>query len=145
MPIIGRATRLVLSCGLSNAGADMRDQSSDFRHVNGRFSRGHPGGPGRPRKPVSTVAVDLDRLGGEVAQELMQLTIERARKGNQRATEMVLQRVWPVRRSRPIELDPLPGEGLPDLLGQHAALARAMIDGEVSPQDAQAATRVLKA
>ena len=123
----------------------MSDQSSDFRHVNGRFGKGHPGGPGRPRKPVSTVAVDLDRLGGEVAQELMQLTIERARRGNQRATEMVLQRVWPVRRSRPIDLDPLPGGGLPDLLGQHAALAQAMIDGEVSPQDAQAATRVLKA
>jgi len=123
----------------------MSDQSSDFRHTNGRFTKGRPGGPGRPRKPVSAVAVDLDRLGGAVAQELMQLTIERARRGNMRATEMVLQRVWPVRRHRPMELDPQAGDGLPDLLGQHAALAQAMIDGEVSPQDAQAATRVLKA
>ena len=123
----------------------MSDSSSDFRNPNGRFAKGCPGGPGRPRKPVSTVAVDLDRLGAEVAQELMQLTIERARKGNLKATEMVLQRVWPARRSRPIELDPQTGDSLPDLLGQHAALAQAMIDGEVSPQDAQAATRVLKA
>jgi hypothetical protein len=123
----------------------MSDPSSDFRQSNGRFGKGHPGGPGRPRRPVSTVAVDLDRLGSAVAPELMLLTIERARKGNLKATEMVLQRVWPARRTRPLELDAPRGDGLPDLLGQHAALAQAMIDGDVSPQDAQAATRVLKA
>jgi hypothetical protein len=123
----------------------MSDPSSDFRHVNGRFAPGHPGGPGRPRKPVNTAAADLDRLGADVAHELMRLTIERARKGNLKATEMVLQRVWPARRHRPIELDAPAGEGLPHLLGQHAALAEAMMNGEVTPQDAQAATRVLKA
>ena len=123
----------------------MSDPSFDPRDASGRFAKGCAGGPGRPRKPVSTVAADLDRLGAEVAQELMQLTIQRARRGNLKATEMVLQRVWPARRNRPLELDPQSGDGLPDLLGQHAALAQAMIDGEVSPQDAQAATRVLKA
>ena len=119
--------------------------TNDFRQTNGRFAKGHPGGPGRPRNPVSTVAVDLDRAGSEVAQELMQLTIERARKGNLRATELVLQRVWPVRRNRPLELDPAPGDGLGNLLSEHAALAHAMISGDVTPQDAQAATRVFHA
>jgi hypothetical protein len=124
----------------------MSDPSSfDSRQANGRFAKGNPGGPGRPRHPVSTVAADLDRLGVDVAEELMRNTIERARKGNLKATEMVLQRVWPVRRHRPIELDPLPGDGLRNLLGEHAALASAMINGEITPQDAQAATRVFKA
>ena len=68
---------------------------SDIRHTNGRFARGNPGGPGRPRNPVSSAAVELDRLGTAVAEELMLSTIERARRGNLRATEMVLQRVWP--------------------------------------------------
>ena len=75
----------------------------------------------------------------------MRNTIERARKGNLKATEMVLQRVWPARRHRPIELDPAPGDGLGNLLSEHAALAAAMINGEITPQDAQAATRVFKA
>ena len=123
----------------------MSESSSDFRRADGRFAKGHPGGPGRPRNPVSTVAGDLDRLGSGVAHELMQLTIERARRGDLRATEIVLQRVWPVRRNRPIELDPPPGDGLSNLLTEHAALAAAMMNGEITPQDAQAATRVFKA
>ena len=123
----------------------MSDPSSDFRQVNGRFAKGNPGGPGRPRNPVSTAAGELDRLGVEVAHELMVNTIERARHGNLRATEIVLQRIWPVRRNRPIELDPPPGDGLPNLLTEHAALAQAMMNGDITPQDAQAATRVFKA
>ena len=118
---------------------------SDIRHTNGRFAKGNPGGPGRPRNPVGAAAVELDRLGTEVARELMLSAIERARRGNLRATELVLQRVWPVRRHRPIELDPPPGDGLCNLLNEHAALAHAMMNGDITPQDAQAATRVFKA
>jgi hypothetical protein len=123
----------------------MSDSSTDFRQSNGRFAKGHPGGPGRPRNPVSSAARDLDQVGAEVAQELMGLVLERARKGNLKAAEMVLQRIWPVRRHRPIELDPAPGDGLPHLLTEHTALAQAMINGQVTPQDAQAATRVFNA
>jgi hypothetical protein len=123
----------------------MSDPSSASRHRNGRFARGNRGGPGRPRNPVSTVTEELDRLGAEVAMELMRNTIERARNGSQEATEMVLRRVWPARRHRPIVLDPAPGDGLRNLLSEHAALAQAMMSGDVTPQDAQAATRVLKA
>jgi hypothetical protein len=58
---------------------------------------------------------------------------------------MVLKQVWPARRSRPIELEPAPGEGLCNLLNEQAALASAMMNGEVTPHAAQAATRVFKA
>lgn len=119
--------------------------TSDFRQPNGRFAKGHPGGPGRPRNPVSTTAIELDHAGSEVAHELMRATVERARRGNLRATELVLQRVWPVRRHRPIELDPPSGDGLRNLLNEHAALAQAMMNGDITPQDAQAAVRVFKA
>jgi len=37
--------------------------SNDIRQANGRFAKGNPGGPGRSRNPVSTVAPDLDRRG----------------------------------------------------------------------------------
>lgn len=119
--------------------------SSDSRLSNGRFAKGNPGGPGRPRNPVSTMVGALDRRGVDVAEELMAMTIEKARQGNLEAAEMVLKRVWPARRNRPIELDPAPGDGLHNLLAEHAALASAMMNGDVTPQDAQAATRVFKA
>ena len=111
---------------------------SDIRDTSGRFAKGNPGGPGRPRNPISSAAVELDRLGTAVAEELMLSTIERARRGNLRATEMVLQRVWPARRHRSIELDPAPGNGMSNLLNEHVALAHAMMNGEITPQDAQA-------
>ena len=117
--------------------------SSDI--ASGRFAKGNPGSPGRPRNPVSTMAGELDRRGVDVAEELMAMTIEKARKGSLEATEMVLKRVWPARRSRPIELDAAAGDGLGNLLSEHAALASAMMDGDITPQDAQAATRVFKA
>jgi len=119
--------------------------SSDARLASGRFAKGNPGGPGRPRNPITTMAGELDRRGVDVAEELMAMTIEKARKGSLEATEMVLKRVWPARRSRPIELDAAAGDGLRNLLSEHAALASAMMDGDITPQDAQAATRVFKA
>jgi len=118
---------------------------TDLRQANGRFAKGNPGGPGRPRNPVSTMAGTLDRQGVDVAEELMAMTIEKARNGSLEATEMVLKRVWPARRNRPIELDPAGGDGLCNLLSEHAALAAAMMGGDITPQDAQAATRVFKA
>ena len=124
----------------------MSDSSFDFRQSNGRFAKGHPGGPGRPRNPISSASQDLDRLGVEVARELMGLIVEKARQGNLKAAEMVLQRVWPLRRNRPIELEiPVDDAQLPNLLAEHAHLAAAMMNGDITPQDAQVATRVLRA
>jgi hypothetical protein len=119
--------------------------SVSVRRVDGRFAKGNPGGPGRPRNAVSTMAGALDRRGADVAEELMAMTIEKARNGSLEAAEMVLKRVWPARRNRPIELEPVAGDGLRNLLTEHAALAAAMMNGDVTPQDAQAATRVFKA
>jgi hypothetical protein len=124
----------------------MSDLSSpDLRQANGRFAKGNPGGPGRPRNPVSAIAGELDRLGVEAAPDLMRNTVAKARKGDLKATEMVLRRVWPTRRNRPIELDPGPGDGLRNLLAEHVALAAMMMNGDITAQDAQAATRVFKA
>ena len=121
------------------------NDSNPTRHANGRFAIGHPGGPGRPRNPVNTTAQELDRIGIEAAQELLRLILDRARQGNLKAADMVLQRVWPVRRNRPFDMEVPFGSPLPNLLAEHAGLAVAMMNGEITPQDAQAATRVFKA
>src|SRR5687767_1261468 len=37
----------------------MSDQSDDFRQADGRFGKGNPGGPGRPRAAQRVAALDL--------------------------------------------------------------------------------------
>ena len=118
----------------------------DVRGANGRFVKGHPGGPGRPRNPINAAINDLDRLGIEVAQRLIGVVAEQGLQGNLKAAEMVLQRVWPVRRNRPIEVASRreTGDNEPYAIGDHDAVATAMLEGEITPQEAQAAARVLK-
>lgn len=118
---------------------------SEVRDASGRFVKGHPGGPGRPRNPISAAISDLDRLGIEVAQRLIGVVAEQGLQGNLKAAEMVLQRVWPVRRNRPIEVacSPEPGDE-PYAIAEHGAVAKAMLEAEITPQEAQAAARVLK-
>ena len=119
---------------------------SEVRDANGRFVKGHPGGPGRPRNPVSVAIGELDRLGIEVAQRLIGVVAEQGLQGNLKAAEMVLQRVWPVRRNRPIEIaDKNPGtENEPYTIDGHTLVAEAMLEGQITPQEAQIAARVLK-
>ena len=118
--------------------------SSTGREANGQFAKGHAGGPGRPRNPVNMAAQELDQLGIEVARELMGIILGRAREGNLKAAEMVLQRVWPVRRTRPIEVEIPPEASSRGSFDEQASLVKAMLNGDVTPQDAAAATRVLK-
>ena len=126
--------------------SDSEARDPEVRDGRGRFVKGHPGGPGRPRNQVAIAIGELDRLGIEVAHRLIGVVAEQALQGNLRAAEMVLQRVWPVRRNRPVEIvDAETGvDEAPYTIGEQTAVATAMLDGEIAPQDAQAATRVLK-
>ncbi len=117
---------------------------SDVRDASGRFVKGHPGGPGRPRSAVAAAIGELDRLGLEVAERLIGVVAGEALKGNLKAAEMVLQRVWPVRRNRPIEILDNDAEAEPFTIAEHRMVADAMLDGKITPQEAQAAARVLK-
>jgi hypothetical protein len=75
------------------------------RDARGRFGPGHPGGPGRPRGCRSQTLLDLDALGREGAEEIILDLKKRALNGDIRAAEIVMKRVWPPSRSRPIKMD----------------------------------------
>jgi hypothetical protein len=134
---------------MSESEAEVRDaevRDAEVRDAKGRFVKGHPGGPGRPRNPVAVAIGELDRLGIEVAQRLIAVVAEQGLQGNLKAAEMVLQRVWPVRRNRPIEIVDARSkvDDEPFTIADHSAVAEAMLEGQIAPQEAQAAARVLK-
>ena len=116
----------------------------EVRDAKGRFVNGHPGGPGRPRSPATQAIADLDRLGIELAQRLVGVIAEQALKGNLKAANILLQRVWPVRRNRPIEVAASDEAVEAYTIDDHRSIASAMFDGEITPQEAQVAARVLK-
>jgi hypothetical protein len=110
----------------------MSDQSSDrpdanIRTANGRFAKGNPGGPGRPRHAVTDAV--------EAAQELIEVAIKEARKGNMTALKLVLDRGWPVHHRRPIAIDAPALVRSDDFLPAQAALTDAVLDGEVEPRE----------
>ena len=119
------------------------DPSSDFRQANGRFAKGNPGGPGRPR--AVDRARELDRRAAEAGPELIDALLETAKAGNLRAMEMLLDRIWPVRRGRPVAVDAPEIRRTADLLPAGAAVTDAVLSGELTPQEGAATARVLMA
>ncbi len=110
-----------------------------------RFQKGKSGNPtGRPRGSKSVASKLLDSMGTEAAGSIMTSVIEAAQAGDMRAAEIVLARLWPVRRGRPIIME------LPDtrsLEGLQAAMAKVvelMSAGQISTEEAASITAVLE-
>lgn len=122
----------------------MSDESScDGRFPNGRFAKGNPGSPGRPRA-VERVAA-FDQRAAEAAPDMIDALVAVATAGNLKAIEMLLNRVWPVRRGHPVQIDAPEIRVTADLLPVGAALTNAVFNGDVTPEEGSAAARVLTA
>jgi hypothetical protein len=117
-------------------------EESDFRLPNGRFARGNPGGPGRPRADQVS---ELDRQVAEAGPELVDVLLTAAKGGNLKAVELLLDRVWPARRGRPVQIDAPEIRSTADLKPASEALTTAVLSGELTPQEGSNAARVLVA
>jgi hypothetical protein len=117
--------------------------SDDFRQADGRFGKGNPGGPGRPRAAERTAALDL--LAADAGADLVGVALEQARKGNLKAVEMLLDCIWPMRRGRPVQVGAPQIRATADLIPVGAGLTDAVMGGDLSPEEGAAAARVLAA
>jgi hypothetical protein len=70
--------------------------------------------------------------------------LEQAKAGDTRAAEMVLARVWPVRRRRPVTLTLPPIKAAVDVVAALGAVTDAMAVGELTPEEASAVAGVLE-
>lgn len=104
------------------------------RDANGYFAKGNPGGPGRPRS-IKRSAVMLDELGAGVGEQVFQVIVDKALAGDLRAAELLLSRVWPTRRGRPVEIDATPVKGLSEVVPAVADVMNAVLTGEITPRE----------
>ena len=121
------------------------ESQSANRTAEGRFAAGNPGGPGRPRKVVKAAADALDERVARAADELFDVTLKEANGGNLMAVKMLFDRVWPVGRSRSLEIAVPQINGTRDLLPAMAGVTNAMFGGDATADEGAAAARVLKA
>jgi Family of unknown function (DUF5681) len=74
-----------------------------------RFQPGNPGGPGRPAGSRNKATIALDKIADDAGEDIMTKLVEQAKSGDLRAADLVLSRIWPVRKGRPLTLaEPLP-------------------------------------
>jgi hypothetical protein len=58
---------------------------------------------------------------------------------------MLLDRIWPVRRGQPVEIEAPPMCGISDLVPAGAAVTDAVLSGDVTPEEGSDASCVLVA
>ena len=111
------------------------------------FKPGQSGNPrGRPAGSRNKELAALDALGAEAAREVLAATVTAAKRGNSRAAELILSRVWPVRKGRPVALPDLPAIETPaDLVRALGSVAEAVASGAITPDEGQAVAAVLEA
>ena len=114
------------------------------RSPDGRFACGSRGGPGRPRGSRHRALAVLDAIGEAGASEVLQAVLLAAKGGDMRASAILLDRVWPARKGRAVEVALPPVESAADLVPTLAAVVAAMGRGELTPEEARAVCAVLE-
>jgi hypothetical protein len=113
--------------------------------TDGRFTKGNPGGPGRPRKVVKAAADALDERVAAAAGDLFELALRQADEGNTAALKMLLDRVWPVGRGRPLEIGAPEIKHPRDLLTAMNGVTNAVFSGDATAEEGGVAAKVLQA
>jgi hypothetical protein len=116
------------------------------RDTAGRFAPGSRANPrGKPVGARNRATILLDKLAERSAREVLQAVLTAAQAGDISAATLVLSRVWPPRRGRPIQIE------LPDLMQPNgapmalAAIIKLTTNGAISPEEAGDVAKVIEA
>ena len=104
----------------------------------------NPRRPGRPRGSRNKSTLLFDEIGREGIVDLIRKVKKEADNGDMRAAAIVLARVWPCSRGRPVEIELPPVETAADVVRAHAAVIAAMAAAEITPEEARLVVDVLE-
>ena len=103
---------------------------------------GNPKGPGTGSRNRASLL--LDRMAEGEAEAVLQSVLTAAKAGDMGAAKVLLDRIWPARKGRPVRLD-LPEMRTPaDLAAALGAVAGAVARAELSPEEGAAVAAVLE-
>ncbi len=106
---------------------------TDTRKVRGRPFK--PGNPGRPPGSKNKITQALERLAEGRAEQVVQKVIEQAVAGDVPSQKIVLDRVYPPPKGRPINVRIPPINSPQDALPAIAAIFSEIREGQLTPDE----------
>ena len=86
----------------------------------------------------------LEKLMSDDAEEVVQSVISAAKGGDMTAARLVLERIVPVRKGRPVNVNLPPISSAEDVSGAIGATIEAMAQGDITPDEASVIAGVLE-
>src|SRR3954471_18189924 len=110
---------------------------ADDSRPSSRFQPGNPGRrPGAKGKRPAMLRA-LDELASGQAEDIIRTVAKAATEGDMRACEILLRRIWPEPKGRPVSIA-LPALRQPsDLANAAAKVIGAVASGEINPDEGQ--------
>jgi hypothetical protein len=94
-----------------------------------------PGNAGRPPGSKNKTTQILDQLAEGEAEQLMQTAIDLAKDGDVACLRMMMDRISPIRKGQPINVDLPPVKTLQDVLAVIPLLWTAIAEGRLTPDE----------
>jgi len=124
----------------------VEDVKKGRRANSGSFKPGQSGNPaGRAQGSRTKAALLAEALVDGQAEAIVQKTIELGLAGDTTCLRILVERLCPVRRDRPIRLDMLRVEGAAGIAQGFSAVLEAVASGEVTPGEASTVAGLLDA
>jgi hypothetical protein len=111
------------------------------RQPNGRFAQGNPG---KRKGTRNRTTLAMEKLLDSDAKALTRKAIEMAKAGDQVALRMVLERLLPPRKDRPIRFALPSIRSAADHPAALAAVAEGVAAGHITPSEGQAFAMILE-
>jgi hypothetical protein len=114
------------------------------RNARGHFTKGNPGGPGRPKGSRNAATLLIEQMLVDDAEALTRALIKRAKAGNASAMQICFARLAPAPKDRAIEITLPAQRSLADLMGAHDMLLQQVASGHLAPAEAETVSKLLE-
>jgi hypothetical protein len=121
------------------------DTANSPKKVRGRpFPKGQSANPsGRPLGSRNTATLYLEKLMGDQGEAVVNSVVEAAINGDMTAAKIIVDRIVPLRKGRPVTIELPPVKTADDVAEAVAALLAQTAKGELTPDEAGALAGIL--